>query len=80
LCEGDKAIVNESLCIGCNVCAIICPYEAIKKNEKEIAEVNEDACKGCGICAAQCPQNAIAMKELTNERIITLALTPPQEA
>jgi heterodisulfide reductase subunit A len=80
LCEGDKAVVNESQCIGCNVCAIICPYQAIKKNEKEIAQVNEDLCKGCGVCAARCPQNAITMKKLTNERIITLALTTPQEA
>jgi len=80
LCEGDKAVVNESQCIGCNVCAIICPYQAIKKNEKEIAQVNEDLCKGCGVCAARCPQNAITMKKLTNERIISLALTAPQEA
>jgi heterodisulfide reductase subunit A len=80
LCEGDKAIVNETQCIGCNVCAVICPYQAIKKNEKEIAQINEDLCKGCGICAARCPQNAITMKKLTNERIISLALTAPQEA
>lgn len=80
LCEGDKATINESQCIGCNVCAIICPYQAIKKNEKEIAQVNEDLCKGCGVCAARCPQNAITMKKLTNERIISLALTAPQEA
>lgn len=80
LCEGDKATINESQCIGCNICAIICPYQAIKKNEKEIAQVNEDLCKGCGVCAARCPQNAITMKKLTNERIISLALTAPQEA
>ncbi|HVP41528.1 MAG TPA: FAD-dependent oxidoreductase [Candidatus Krumholzibacteriaceae bacterium] len=80
LCEGDKAVVTESQCIGCNVCAILCPYQAIKKNEKEIAQVDEDLCKGCGVCAARCPQNAISMKKLTNERIISLALTTPQEA
>jgi heterodisulfide reductase subunit A len=74
LCEGDKAVVDESLCIGCNVCAVVCPFGAIKKNEKEIAQVNEDLCKGCGICAARCPEKAITMKKLPNERILSLAL------
>jgi len=74
LCEGDKAVVDEALCIGCNVCAVVCPFGAIKKNEKEIAQVNEDLCKGCGICAARCPEKAITMKKLPNERILSLAL------
>jgi 2-oxoacid:acceptor oxidoreductase delta subunit (pyruvate/2-ketoisovalerate family) len=74
LCEGDKAVVNESLCVGCNVCAIVCPFEAIKKNENGVAQVNEDLCKGCGICAARCPERAITMKKLTDEQITNLAL------
>ncbi|MEM3673127.1 MAG: FAD-dependent oxidoreductase [Candidatus Bathyarchaeia archaeon] len=72
LCEGDKAVVDENRCVGCNVCAVICPVEAIKKNEKGIAQVNEDLCKGCGVCAARCPEQAITMKKLTNEQILML--------
>jgi 2-oxoacid:acceptor oxidoreductase delta subunit (pyruvate/2-ketoisovalerate family) len=79
LCEGDKAVVNEDLCIGCNVCAVVCPYEAIKKNENGIAQVNEDLCKGCGICAARCPERAITMKKLTDEQIVSLALATAEE-
>ncbi|MEM3627807.1 MAG: FAD-dependent oxidoreductase [Candidatus Bathyarchaeia archaeon] len=74
LCEGDKAVVDENLCVGCNVCAVVCPFGAIKKNENEIAQVNEELCKGCGICAARCPEQAISMKKLSNERILNLAL------
>jgi NADPH-dependent glutamate synthase beta subunit-like oxidoreductase/Pyruvate/2-oxoacid:ferredoxin oxidoreductase delta subunit len=74
LCEADKAMVDENLCVGCNVCAVVCPFGAIKKNEKEIAQVNEDLCKGCGICAARCPEQAITMKKLSNEQIMNLAL------
>lgn len=74
LCEGDKAVVDEILCVGCNVCAVVCPFEAIKKDEDGVAQVNEDLCKGCGICAARCPEQAITMKKLTNEQIMTLAL------
>jgi heterodisulfide reductase subunit A len=75
LCERDKAVVDENLCTGCNVCAIVCPVDAIEKNENEVAQVDEDLCKGCGICAAHCPERAITMQRLTDENILTCALT-----
>jgi len=75
LCEGDKAVVDEKLCVGCNVCAVVCPFGATKKDENEIARINENLCKGCGICAARCPEHAITMKKLTSERIVSLALS-----
>ena len=74
LCEGDKAVVDEALCIGCNVCAVVCPFGAAEKDENNIARISEDLCKGCGICAARCPVRAITMKKLNNERIMSLAL------
>jgi heterodisulfide reductase subunit A len=73
LCESDKAVVDRDLCIGCNVCAVVCPVEAIKKDEDNVAQVNEDLCKGCGICAARCPEQAINMKTFTNDRLMSLA-------
>ncbi|MEM3618515.1 MAG: FAD-dependent oxidoreductase [Candidatus Bathyarchaeia archaeon] len=75
LCEGDKAVVDEGKCVGCNVCAVVCPVEAVKKNEKGIAQVNEDLCKGCGLCAARCPERAITMKKLSNEQILIMVST-----
>ena len=73
LCEADKAVVDENLCVGCNVCVVVCPFGAIKKDENEIARVDEDLCKGCGICAARCPEQAITMKKYPKERIVALA-------
>ncbi|MDQ1279271.1 MAG: heterodisulfide reductase subunit [Thermoproteota archaeon] len=74
LCEPDKAVVEEDLCVGCNICASVCPFGAIAKDENNIAKVDELLCKGCGICATRCPAQAISLKELTNERLITLTL------
>ncbi len=74
LCEIDKPIINESLCTGCSVCVSVCPFGAISKNERGVAQVNEELCKGCGICAAHCPENAIKMERLTNEQILSHAL------
>ncbi|MEM3640712.1 MAG: FAD-dependent oxidoreductase [Candidatus Bathyarchaeia archaeon] len=74
LCEGDKAVVDENKCVGCNVCAVVCPVGAVKKDAKGIARVDEDLCKGCGLCAARCPEKAITMKKLTDEQILNLAL------
>ena len=73
LCESDKAAVDEALCIGCNVCAVVCPFGAAEKDENNIARIDEDLCKGCGLCAARCPTKAITMNKLTNDRIVSLA-------
>jgi len=79
MCEGDKAAVDEALCIGCNVCAVVCPFGAAEKDENNVAIINEDLCKGCGICAARCPVRAITMKKVTNERIVNFAMATSKE-
>jgi len=73
LCEADKAVVDETLCTGCNICAAICPFEAIRKNEMGVAQVDEDLCKGCGTCGASCPERAIAMRRFTDVQIVANA-------
>lgn len=70
LCEQDIPIINEKTCSGCGTCVSICPFEAIKKDEKDIARVNEGLCKGCGLCAASCPERAISMTKYTNELLM----------
>jgi 2-oxoacid:acceptor oxidoreductase delta subunit (pyruvate/2-ketoisovalerate family) len=79
LCEPDKPIVHEDLCSGCNICVSLCPYDAIEKNEKGVAQVAENLCKGCGICISRCPENAITMEHPTNKQIISCALNKSEE-
>jgi heterodisulfide reductase subunit A len=60
------------LCIGCGICAHLCPYSAIrlkKVGKLKKADIVGAACKGCGVCASYCPTRAIAMGRFTDEQI-----------
>ena len=64
--------VNEEACIGCSLCASLCPFKAIemkKVDKKRKAETISASCKACGICASHCPTFAISMGGFTNEQI-----------
>ena len=64
--------VDKETCIGCSLCASLCPYQAIrmvKQDKKKKAETIVASCKACGICASHCPTFAISMGGYTNEQI-----------
>jgi heterodisulfide reductase subunit A len=65
--------VNKDICIGCSLCASLCPYQAIQMvkdaDNKRKAETIVASCKACGICASHCPTFAISMGGFTNEQI-----------
>ena len=64
--------VDEDTCIGCGICASLCPFQAIemiKVDKKRKARTIVASCKACGICAAHCPTLAISMGGFTNEQI-----------
>jgi len=64
--------VNEDACIGCSLCASLCPYQAIemiKVDKKRKARTIVASCKACGICASHCPTFAISMGGFTNDQI-----------
>ena len=71
--EPLTAFVNEDTCLGCGLCAELCPYGApeliqgAKGGTK--AHVIEALCHGCGTCAASCPQKAIVTKQFTDDQI-----------
>jgi indolepyruvate ferredoxin oxidoreductase alpha subunit len=39
----QKPEIDQSLCLGCGVCATLCPYKAIKARTKETKEKNESS-------------------------------------
>jgi heterodisulfide reductase subunit A len=66
--------VDKEKCIGCSICANLCPYQAIqmlKVDKKPKAETVVASCKACGICASHCPTFAISMGGFTNEQIVS---------
>ena len=71
--ESLVAFVDSDVCSGCGTCIEICPYTAIRKNEKGQAEVTIAACKGCGNCGASCPENAIIMNHYTDDQLLAEA-------
>ena len=68
--EGMVSSVDEDICSGCGTCIVICPFNAISKDENEIARVRAALCKGCGTCSASCPEKAITISAFTDEQLI----------
>lgn len=54
------ARVIKALCIGCGVCAQMCPYGAISVQAK-LARVDGNRCDECEECIFACPNGAITL-------------------
>jgi len=73
IAEPIVSVVDEKKCIGCGLCEMICPFKAIRVEEKpggRIASTIIASCKGCGVCGAACPQQAIIMSHFKDEQIL----------
>ncbi len=64
-------LLDRKKCVGCEVCSIVCPKEAISpqkpiktegiKLEQPMIVIDENRCHFCGICKAICPFNALTL-------------------
>ncbi|UCE36744.1 MAG: CoB--CoM heterodisulfide reductase iron-sulfur subunit A family protein [Thermoplasmata archaeon] len=77
--EGMVSSIDEDICSGCGTCVVICPFNAIEKDENGIARVTEVLCKGCGTCAASCPEKAASIKQFTDEQLIAQVVAAVKE-
>jgi len=62
LAQGQKAIIDESLCTGCGICIDVCPHQALEIVDGYAKLIKPDACDGTGECADSCPMQAITLK------------------
>ncbi len=77
--EAITSTVDETKCSGCGTCIQVCPYGALRKNDKGLAEVIVAACKGCGCCGATCPEGAITMTNYTDAQLLAEAKATLEE-
>ncbi|MDY6973525.1 MAG: FAD-dependent oxidoreductase, partial [Thermodesulfobacteriota bacterium] len=75
---GDAVVsrIDEQICWGCGKCEKVCPYNAIKLQErdggKRVAHVQEALCKGCGSCAVACPTSAASIFHYNDQQVLTM--------
>lgn len=62
-------------CIGCKLCDIVCPSNAIKMVARRPV-IDEGLCIGCGRCVDRCPEDIMWMKP--REQDLTVAVTEDQ--
>jgi heterodisulfide reductase subunit A len=70
LTEGITIAVDEDICVQCEVCVPMCPFQALKMDDDGKLEIIQALCKGCGTCAVACPTGALQQNHYKNNQIL----------
>jgi len=62
------AIVDETLCSGCEICIDRCQFKALSMYNG-ISSVDISNCYGCGLCVSACPDEAITLMQKSPEEL-----------
>jgi H+/Na+-translocating ferredoxin:NAD+ oxidoreductase subunit B len=62
--EGPRmcAEIDETACIGCTLCIVACPVDAIIGAAKRMHSVLASLCTGCELCLPPCPVDCIVLR------------------
>jgi MinD superfamily P-loop ATPase len=66
---GSAARIDPGPCNGCDLCAQLCRFGAIRQPQPAGAggyEVRSMLCEGCGVCVDHCPTQAVSLVPVTN--------------
>jgi len=76
-----KLTLDKNLCVGCQICTLACPKEAIKLEKQPKApeekakhakiDIDLEKCNFCGICDILCPYGAMKVT-VNGERILSV--------
>ena len=50
---------NPEKCVGCGMCAVVCPQAVMAVDNGKARVADRDACMECGACAKNCPTEAL---------------------
>jgi electron transport complex protein RnfB len=61
------AVIDSVRCIGCTLCIVACPVDAIIGSAKAMHRVINESCTGCDLCLPPCPVDCITMERINGQ-------------
>ncbi len=69
--EHRKLSYNDVNCVGCGICAEVCPTDSLRLGptvpiargliEMDLVSINESSCVFCGLCSVACPFDSLSL-------------------